>query len=267
MSRFARQRILLSLAFLSATSVISAERLPVLKDRIPELGNSSQLILVLAHDWNATEAKLYTFERNDAGNWKRAGIESDVVIGRKGMAWGIGLHGGCERGSACKKEGDERVPAGVFELDEIFGVAKEPKLRFPYRHITATTEAIDDPRSRFYNRFVDAGSASRKDWASSEHMLWSDDLYRWGIVVRHNWKQRPGYGSCIFLHTWLGPGQGTSGCTAMPAPALQKLIRWLDQSKRPMLVQLPAAEYRSLRSRWRLPERVWTRDWSFSLLQ
>ena len=184
---------------------------------------------------------------------KPAGIDSDVVIGRKGMAWGIGLHGGCERGSVCKKEGDERAPAGVFELDEIFGVAKAPKLRFPYRHVTATTEAIDDPRSRFYNRFVDARRVQRKDWASSEHMLRSDDLYRWGIVVRHNWKQRPGYGSCIFLHTWLGPGQGTSGCTAMPSPVLQKLIRWIDQAKRPVLVQLPVAEYRRLRSSWRLP--------------
>ena len=248
MSRFARQRILLSLAFLSATSAISAERLPVLKDRIAELSNSSQLILVLAPDWNATPAKLYTFERADAGNWKRADIESDVVIGRKGMAWGIGLHGDCERGSACKKEGDERAPAGVFELDEIFGVAKAPKVRFPYRHITATTEAIDDPRSRFYNRFVDARRV-QKDWTSSEHMLRSDELYRWGIVVRHNWNQRPGYGSCIFLHTWLGPGQGTSGCTAMPFPVLQKLIRWIDQAKLPVLVQLPVAEYRRLQLR------------------
>jgi D-alanyl-D-alanine dipeptidase len=243
----------MSLALPLAFSSISAERLPALKERIPELGNSSQLILVLAHDWNATEAKLYTFERNDAGNWKCAGIESDVVIGRKGMAWGMGLHGGCERGSACKKEGDERAPAGVFELDEIFGVAKEPKLRFPYRHITATTEAIDDPRSRFYNRFVDASRAQHKDWVSSEHMLRSDNLYRWGIVVRHNWKQRPGYGSCIFLHTWLGPGQGTSGCTAMPSPILQKLIRWIDQAKQPVLIQLLQIYYRQRKAKWQLP--------------
>jgi D-alanyl-D-alanine dipeptidase len=254
--RFIRQSVLLGLAFLPTISSISAERLPALKERLPELSSSSQLILVLSRDWNATKAKLYAFERDDAGNWKPATIDSNVVIGRKGMAWGIGLHGGCERGSACKKEGDERAPAGVFELDEIFGVAKAPKLRFPYRHVTTTTEAIDDPRSRFYNRIVDARRVQRKDWASSERMLRSDDLYRWGIVVRHNWKQRPGRGSCIFLHTWLGPEQGTSGCTAMPSPVLQKLIRWIDQAKRPVLVQLPVAEYRRLRSSWGLPERL-----------
>lgn len=247
------QRVLLWLTLLSVTSTTSAGRFPASKQRIPELSNSSQLILVLARDWNATKAKLYTFDRDDAGNWKRAGIESDVAIGRKGMAWGIGLHGGCEHDSACKKEGDDRAPAGVFALDEIFGVAEAPKLRFPYRHITATTEAIDDPRSRFYNRFVDARTVRRKDWASSEHMLRSDDLYRCGIVVRHNWKQRPGYGSCIFLHTWLGSGEGTSGCAAMPFPVLQKLIRWIDQAKQPVFVQLPVAEYRRLRSSWGLP--------------
>jgi D-alanyl-D-alanine dipeptidase len=243
----------MSLALPLAFSSISAERMPALKERIPELSSSSQLILVLARDWNATKAKLYTFERNDAGNWKRAGIESAVVIGRKGMAWGIGLHGGCERGSVCKKEGDERAPAGVFELDEIFGVANAPKLRFPYHRVTATTEAIDDSRSGFYNRLVDANSVRRKDWASSEHMLRSDELYQWGIVVRHNWKQRPGYGSCIFLHTWLGAAQGTSGCTAMPAPVLQKLIRWLDQAKQPALVQLPQIDYRQQKANWQLP--------------
>jgi L,D-peptidoglycan transpeptidase YkuD (ErfK/YbiS/YcfS/YnhG family) len=253
MSRFTRQCILLCPLFLSVPSAISGERLPALKERIAELSSSSQLLLVLARDWNATKAKLYTFERDDAGDWKTAGIESDVVIGRKGLAWGIGLHGGCEHGSVCKKEGDERAPAGVFELDEIFGVAKAPKLRFPYRHITATTEAIDDPRSRFYNRFVDARRVQRKDWASSEHMLRSDDLYRWGIVVRHNWKQRSGRGSCIFLHTWLGPDQGTSGCTAMPSLVLQKLIRWIDQAKQPVLVQLPQIEYRQRKVSWQSP--------------
>jgi D-alanyl-D-alanine dipeptidase len=242
------------LAFLAATSTLSAERLPVFKERIPKLSNRAQLILVLAPDWNATKAKLRAFERDGAGEWKMTGIESDVVIGRKGMAWGIGLHGGCRRNSACKKEGDERAPAGVFELDEIFGVAKAPKVRFPYRHITTATEAIDDPRSRFYNRLVDARRVQRKDWTSSERMRRSDDLYRWGIVVKHNWKQRPGHGSCIFLHTWLGPGQGTSGCTAMPSVVLRRLIRWIDQAKRPVLVQLPLAEYRRLQPSGRLPD-------------
>ena len=45
------------------------------------LGGTALTTAALARDWSATNAKLYTFERNDAGNWKRANIESDVVIG------------------------------------------------------------------------------------------------------------------------------------------------------------------------------------------
>lgn len=228
----------------------------VLKQRIAEVERSSQLILVIAGDWNAIQGKLYTFERND-NDWRAASFNSEVALGKKGMAWGIGLHGDRGRDGPCKKEGDDRAPAGVFELDEVFGVAELSRalpLHFPYRHITETIEAIDDPRSRYYNRLVDARTVKTKDWSSSERMLRSDDLYQWGIVVRHNWQQSPGDGSCIFLHTWMRRRQGTSGCTAMPASVLQKLIHWIDQTKRPLLVQLPKAEYDLLASGWRLPE-------------
>ncbi len=253
MPRLAKLGVLLWLAPLGESSMISAEPMPVFKQPIPELRKSSQLILVLARDWNATKAKLHTFERDDAGSWKPAGIDSDVVIGRKGMAWGIGLHGGCRSGGPCKQEGDERSPAGSFELDEVFGVASAPPSHFPYRQIHADTEAIDDPGSRYYNRLVDARQLPRKDWASSEHMLRMDEIYRLGIIVRHNWRQKPDAGSCIFLHTWLGAEEGTSGCTAMPALVLQRLIRWIDQAKQPVLVQLPLAEYHRLQSNWKLP--------------
>jgi D-alanyl-D-alanine dipeptidase len=62
-----------------------------------------------------------------------------------------------------------------------------------------------------------------------------------------------GRGSCIFLHIWAGPSKGTAGCTAMPQPRLETLLRWLDAKKRPLLVQLPEAVYARLRDAWRLP--------------
>jgi hypothetical protein len=39
----------------------------------------------------------------------------------------------------------------------------------------------------------------------------------------------------------------------MPADELLKVIRWLDQTKRPLLVQLPEREYRRVRELWGLP--------------
>ena len=51
----------------------------------------------------------------------------------------------------------------------------------------------------------------------------------------------PGHGSCIFLHISPTPGTGTAGCTAMAAPALDEVMRWLDPARQPALVQMPAA--------------------------
>ena len=78
--------------------------------------------------------------------------------------------------------------------------------------------------------------------------------YRWGAVVAHNLDQVPGAGSCIFLHVWEGAGVPTAGCTAMPEAEMLRLVRWLDRNKNPLLVQLPAAEYRRLRDAWKLPD-------------
>jgi L,D-peptidoglycan transpeptidase YkuD (ErfK/YbiS/YcfS/YnhG family) len=120
---------------------------------------------------------------------------------------------------------------------------------------------VDDPSSKHYNSVLDRSTVTAPDWNSSEHMLRSDELYRWGIVVGHNGivakdnanATVPGGGSCIFLHIWQGPGQGTVGCTAMPQRDLESLLVWLDPTRTPLLVQLPAADYERLSDRWKLP--------------
>ena len=182
------------------------------------------------------------------------GPQWTVTVGRPGLAWGIGIHGAVRGDSPIKREGDGKAPAGVFPLVEAFGF--EPAelagvTRFPYRQITNALEGVDDPASRYYNRIVDPASLPTRDWKSSERMRIPP--YRWGAVVGHNWKQEPGAGSCIFLHVWEGAGVATSGCTAMPEAEMLRLLRWLDDSKNPVLVQLPIDEYRRVRAKWKLP--------------
>jgi L,D-peptidoglycan transpeptidase YkuD (ErfK/YbiS/YcfS/YnhG family) len=126
-------------------------------------------------------------------------------------------------------------------------------IHFPYQQITAATEAVYDPKSRYYNRVVDRGTVDRVDWASAEQMLRPDGLYRWVVVVEHNWNSHPGFGSCIFLHLWLGEGIPTIGCTAMSLKDLKFLVCSLDANKHPLLVQLPEIAYRNLRQTWSLP--------------
>ena len=230
---------------------------PKLHTSIPELERCRQLLLVSAADWSAVSAEMRCFERQDARSaWAEVLTVSKAALGRNGMGWGIGLHGTAAGGEPVKREGDGKAPAGVFRLIEAFGFAsaEDAKLTtFPYRPLTDDVEGIDDPGSRHYNRLVDARTVGTKDWKSSERMRRAGDVYRWGVVVGHNWSQVPGAGSCIFLHVWEGAGVGTSGCTAMPEEQMLKVIRWLDRTKNPILVQLPEAEYRRMRSAWKLP--------------
>ena len=226
--------------------------------------SSTQLIVVTTSDWNTPEGTLQRFQRSRPGkHWEAIGAPVAVVVGKNGLGWGSGVVSADSLQVAgatapVKKEGDGKAPAGIFHLSSAFGYAEEAPRgwKMPYVHLTPLTECVDDPASKFYNRVLDRTGLSG-DWKSSEHMLRSDELYRWGIVVDHNASPpKAGDGSCIFLHIWRGPGQGTVGCTAMAPERLEAILGWLAPLQKPLLVQLPAAEYSRLRGKWKLPERA-----------
>jgi D-alanyl-D-alanine dipeptidase len=229
-----------------------------LRSSIPEIRNSRQLIVVTTEGWSKTIATVRLFERSAAGGtpWSRSGKAFPAVVGASGCGWGIGLHGTGGPETPRKREGDRRAPAGVFKLYAVFGLAPAGQvrfLRFPYRQVISTTEAVDDPRSRYYNRIVNRDVISRPDWSRSESMQRVGGRYRFGVMIEHNWGQVPGFGSCIFLHIWAGPTRGTSGCTAMSATDLDRLLHWLDVEDNPLMAQMPLTEYRKLAGRWDLP--------------
>ena len=202
-----------------------------------------QMILVLTKDWRAVDGQLQRFERNGSA-WQSIGPSVRVVVGRNGMGWGDGLHPMPERGPR-KKEGDGKSPAGVFALPFTFGyepLDKLPGVKMPYVQCTSTLECVDDTNSSHYNEILDRPSITEPDWHSSEHMLMTNGQYRLGVVIAHDTSPPiPGNGSCVFMHIWLGPGIGTSGCTAMRDGDIESLIGWLDVQANPMLVQLPAS--------------------------
>lgn len=225
------------------------------------LASATEIIVVTTSDWSAVEGTLRRYERRGRNHkWASAGQPVTVVVGKNGLGWGSGVVSPDARGirdasDPVKKEGDGKAPAGVFSLSRAFGYApqEQPRSKMPYVPLTAQVECVDDSNSRFYNRVVDRDTVA-PDWNSSEHMLRSDELYRWGIVVDHNSDPaRPGAGSCIFLHIWRGPGQGTVGCTAMPQEQVESLLAWLDPARKPLLVQLPERKYKSLQKKWGLP--------------
>ncbi len=230
---------------------------------------SRQLVVVTTPTWEATAGTLRRYERNGTG-WRSVGEAVDVVVGRSGLGWGRGLHGPPPEGEPVKEEGDGRAPAGAFRLSAAFGYAASEDTGLPYVQAGPSLQCVDDRRSDAYNLVLDRAGASA-DWRSHEEMRRRDGLYRIGVIVAHNGPgvspsllpgeavrtdaaPVAGGGSCIFLHVWRGPGSTTAGCTAMPDPALQRVLAWLDADADPVLVQLPEAEADRLRADWGLPE-------------
>jgi D-alanyl-D-alanine dipeptidase len=222
-----------------------------------ELDNSRQCLVVLANDWASTSAEMRAFERGETANsWKQQGPGISVVAGKKGFGQGRGLVRLDFGDAPLKKEGDDRAPAGIFRLSYGFGYAPRYSalwINLPYMP-SKQIECIDDPNSRYYNRLVHRLGVAKIDWRSSEQMMLRDDVrYKWGVVVEHNPAAIPGAGSCIFLHVWKTSATLTTGCTAMAESDLVRVLRWLDPSREPILVQMPRANYRALRAKYDLP--------------
>ncbi len=222
------------------------------------LAGCRQILRVLAPDWASTTGELQRFARATAEDgWQPVGEAIPVSLGRRGLAWGIGLHPASEEGPR-KTEGDGRAPAGLFAITALFGSADADSdfahtARLPYLAATLDLKAIDDPRSKHYNRIVDQRTVD-KDWSSCENMLRTDERYAVGAVIAHNAAPpQPGAGSCIFLHVWEKPSAPTAGCTAGAMTDIREICLWLEAAASPCLVQLPQAEYVRLRSAWQLP--------------
>ena len=224
----------------------------------PIPNDTRQLVLVITKDWNSVDGILRTFERRPGSDtWEQAGAPFPIVVGNRGLGWGLGLHGAIDDSGPKKVEGDKKAPAGVFRLTRAFGYDALETLGisgFPYQQVTANWKCIDDPVSVYYNQLLDQRLVDTVDWNSHEEMKRTDDLYQLGVVVAHNASPVvPGAGSCIFLHLWRDNGKGTSGCTAMARNNMMTLLKWLDGGAKPVLVQLPQGAYKRLNEDWKLP--------------
>lgn len=195
------------------------------------LDDARQALVAVAETWDSVSGKLFRSTKGKDGRWRQEGPGIDVDFGVHGLVW-----------STEKLEGDGKSPAGVFGLGPVYG--REPRanagnIRMEYSVITPGLEAVDDPKSLYYNQIVDKDAILACDWLTSEKMS-EIDLYDLVVSVQHNWPERvPNRGSAIFLHRWRVPGEGTAGCTAMDLNELRKLVEWLDPEAQPVMVQMP----------------------------
>lgn len=216
--------------------------------------NGQKLIVVITPDWNSVQGALARYQRQNS-TWQQIGDAFPVVVGHNGLAWDPLIargYSGVYPGPI-KHEGDGRSPAGLFQVKQTFGFDPALPGALSYLPLTENTECVDDAASRHYGQIVDRQELNRVDWNSSEKMR-SVPGYRWGAVVNYNMKNTiRGDGSCIFLHQWSGPREGTAGCTAMSPQDIELLVQWLKGEEHATLVQLPKSEYEKLYKAWRLP--------------
>lgn len=186
-------------------------------------GGSRQLLVVLPGINPAVPVeKLYALEK-EHGFWVNRFGPVPVTIGRNGFA-----------PAGEKREGDGKTPSGIYGLGIVFGYADTAETKMPYRQMTKDDIWVDDPSAPDYNRLTKRGETRAK---SFEDMVLADDRYKYGIVVRYNMDPVvPGMGSAIFVHVWKEYGYATSGCVAMTVEDIRKILKWLDPTKKPMII-------------------------------
>jgi hypothetical protein len=224
-----------------------------------QLGSSRQLIVSVGPDWNSQHGTIMLFEKK-GGRWEPVGPSWAVMYADSGMAWGLGVNPKPHDGTLFKHEGDRRSPAGIFELGTLLGYdsAAPSGVRYPYIQSARTTRWVDDSKSKYYNKMIDEKTVPQEKngkvlWRSAEHMKFDGIDYKYVIFVKHNAQGVPGKGSAIFLHLNSPQRTPTSGCTAMDEENMLTLLRWLDPAGKPLLVQLPLAEYQAYMKLWNLP--------------
>lgn len=216
----------------------------------------SQCLVGIAEAWDSSTATLCLYEKSGE-RWQASGPAWQARLGKNGLIWGKGLHPRPTQ-SATKKEGDNRSPAGAFDIGGAWGAAatiqKSPHL--PYRQVTTRDLWVEDPTSPSYNQHLILDHEPSTKWEKQQQMKQNDPVHALKLFIAHNAppSATPGAGSSIFFHIWRSEGaRPTAGCTTMDAKKLKSLIAKIDPKRHPIYVLLPAADYKKLRSPWKLP--------------
>jgi L,D-peptidoglycan transpeptidase YkuD (ErfK/YbiS/YcfS/YnhG family) len=169
--------------------------------------------------------------RQDSSNIQKAVVElyenNSLVASYSAQ---IGRNGVAKSGE--KREGDGKTPSGNFPITTLFGKETFLNTTMPFIKAEASIYCVDDTKSRYYNRIVDA-QMIEKDFDSFEYILRGDGQYDIGAVIGYNEANEAGKGSCIFMHIQKDSNSPTAGCVALSKEDLSSLLNRLDISKNP----------------------------------
>jgi len=221
----------------------------------PLPSSCKQVVMVVTRSWSSYKGELEGYRRLKDGSWHREFGPIPVLLGKRGLAWGIGIAGQGQKGLQ-KQERDWRSPAGIFKIGKLYTYDQTlpAGINYPFVTMTARDVWISDPKSPNYNRHLTVDPKNPPFWYARERMRLGDPAHRYMLEVRHNADQPvPGAGSAIFFHVRRGPDTPTSACTVMAQKDLLNLLRWLRPQDSPCYVLLPWEIYKLKWDTWKLP--------------
>jgi L,D-peptidoglycan transpeptidase YkuD (ErfK/YbiS/YcfS/YnhG family) len=212
---------LLSLAILSLSP---AAAVPAEAAECPaELSTVTKVIVVTAERADSFKATIDTYARaSPTEKYKRELTQARAVIGRNGWAWGHAWP--APDGERKKVEGDGRSPAGLFKMGRPFGFASQQRPGYLLLE-NGKTFCVDDVRSEAYSRIVPRQSLPRGTTGEDMRTI---PLYEHGFVIDYPSDRDARSGSCVFVHLWRTPRQGTAGCVAADRATVLKLQEWAN---------------------------------------
>jgi L,D-peptidoglycan transpeptidase YkuD (ErfK/YbiS/YcfS/YnhG family) len=203
-----------------------------LANQLASTGSAKQLVTVVAAQRSSMQGSLRLWRKAD---------DCWLAIDGPWAAW-LGRRGTSEH----KREGDRTTPAGAYSIGPVmYGVARNPGVRYPYRRVVCGDWWVEDPRSAYYNQFRHVRCGTRPPFRiTSEDLSRSPTAYRHFAVIAYNTSPIvPGRGSGIFLHA--STGKPTLGCVSLPLPLLLRVLRWLRPESAPLVVIGTSARIRS----------------------
>ena len=205
--------------------------------QLASTGSSSQLLIVDAPSSSSTQATLTA--------WERQGETWVEVLGPLAARTG---YGGWQTAQA-RTEGDGSTPIGIYAIGPtVYGVNPDPGgLRYPFHQLVAGDYWDENPQSPTYNTFQHSANTDcgANPFGGNTECLWTETVaYRYFAVIEFNPAPTTSpIGSGVFLH--VGTGGATAGCVSLAEPDLLAVLRWLDPTASPAIVEGPDQVLRS----------------------
>ncbi|GAA1476413.1 L,D-transpeptidase family protein [Nocardioides aestuarii] len=170
-----------------------------------------------------------TFWSRSGQRWEKRFAAGDGRIG----------YGGLVRAKR-RVQGSGRTPLGTFRMPWAFGMHHQKDAWDPsYRKVRTGDYWVLDNQSDHYNRYRNKQQGGFRwrlpasDPNGSERLQDYPVQYEWAVTTSFNSNQVKQRGGAIFLHV-NGSG-ATAGCVSAPRWFLKRLMRRLDQDRKPVI--------------------------------